>query len=117
VSDDRQLSDEATVKGLNKLCFEHFMAENKPFLNPDLRIADLAAELNVNRTTLSVFINETYQMNYSCFINGYRYETFKQLVKQPENAILTKSALAERAGFHSYRSLLRYQNKGTTHEN
>jgi len=115
--DDRQLSDDATVKGFNKLHFEQFMSENKPYLNPDLRIADLAAELNVNRTTLSVFINETYQMNYSCFINGYRYETFKQLVKQPENAILTKSALAERAGFHSYRSLLRYQNKGTTHEN
>ena len=96
--------------GLNKNILENYMEEQKPYLNPDLRISDLAASLGVNRTYVSSFINDEFQMNFSCFINRYRYDAFKKLTQIPENATLTKAAQAEMAGFNSLRSFQRYQN-------
>lgn len=94
---------------LNKQHMEQHMVMHKPYLDPALRIATLAADLGVNRTYLSTFINDVYQKNFSCFINSYRYDAFQQLINNPENALLTKAAMAKMSGFISYHSLLRFQ--------
>ena len=81
------------------------MRTARPYLNPRLRITDLAAALNTNRSYLSAFINSTYNMNFSQLINSYRLEEFRRLEKErPE---LNKTERAVMAGFGSYRSYVR----------
>lgn len=112
VVDTEALPQEGALErpnALTKRRVERYMAKHKPYLDPNLRIADLAAGLGVNRTHVSAFINETYQMNFSRFINNYRYEAYQELAQNQENAMLKKTALAEMAGFNSYRSFLRFK--------
>lgn len=98
-----------THSGLSKEVLVAYMESRKPYLNPDLRIADMAMDLGVNRTYVSSLINDEFRMNFSCFINRYRFHEFKKLAQEPEYAVLTKAAQAEMAGFNSFRSFLRYQ--------
>ena len=87
--------------------FEGFMSSRKPYLDAQLRIIDLAAELGTNRSYLSSFINETYGMNFSQFINGYRMREFYRLVEEYPEA--NKSELVMKVGFGSYRSFARIE--------
>jgi AraC-like DNA-binding protein len=87
--------------------FERFMNDEKPYLNPELKITDLVAELRVNRTYLSAFINAEYQMNFSCLINFYRIKAYDELRNDATKKHLTNQELIELVGFKSYRSFLR----------
>ena len=87
--------------------FEEFMDTRKPYLDARLRITDLAAVLGTNRSYLSSFINETYGMNFSQLINGYRMREFYRLVEERPEA--NKSELALKVGFGSYRSFARIE--------
>lgn len=83
------------------------MSEQKPYLNPQLRIVDLTEELHTNRTYLSGFINRTYGLNSSGFINRLRMREFNALSKNPDFGQASKDELASQAGFENYRSYLR----------
>jgi AraC-like DNA-binding protein len=48
-----------------------------------------------------------YGVNFSVFINKYRLLEYKALKKNPEYCNMSKSELAEMAGFNSYRSFQR----------
>lgn len=85
--------------------FEAYICYHKPYLNPHLRITDLAVGLGTNRSYLSAFINTTYGVNFSQLVNRYRVEEFRRLEKEkPE---LNKAELAVAVGFGSYRSYAR----------
>lgn len=90
---------------INKEDFDTFMRNEKPYINPELKVTDLAAHFHTNRSYISSFINETYKMNFSRLINSYRLEEFYQL--ESENPGTNKNLLAIRAGFGSYRSFIR----------
>jgi AraC-like DNA-binding protein len=110
-----QINDEQTGENLSaspkavlvKEEFERFMHEEKPYLNPELKITDLVAELRVNRTYLSAFINAEYQVNFSCLINFYRIKAYDELRNDATKKHLTNQELIELVGFKSYRSFLR----------
>lgn len=91
----------------SKQKFEHYVNSEKPFLNPKLRIEDVARGLNTNRTYVSTFINETYGMNFSAYMNYRRIDEFERLMADPANASLSKYDLAIKAGFGSYRNSTR----------
>ncbi|MDH6354236.1 AraC-like DNA-binding protein [Dysgonomonas sp. PH5-45] len=107
--DDRKKhhAEEHQKQGLNKERFEKYMCENKPYLNPKLKIADLILPLYTNRTYLSSFINCNYGMSFNQFINACRLHEFTQLRNNPLYASLSEQELAEKAGFCNYRSYLR----------
>ena len=92
---------------LTRDSFDAFMRVEKPYLNADLRITDLVDKLHVNRTYISSFINKEYGVNFSIFINKYRLQEYKALKEMPEYCKMSKSELAEMAGFNSYRSFQR----------
>lgn len=92
---------------LSRKRFETFICERKPYLNPELRITDLAGELCTNRTYLSGFINSEYSMNFSRYINRLRLEELDRLRRLPQSRDETNMELVLRAGFSSYRSYLR----------
>jgi AraC-like DNA-binding protein len=98
---------------LSREFFDSFMKVEKPYLNADLRITDLVDMLHVNRTYISSFINMEYGVNFSVFINRYRLLEYKALKKNPEYCKMSKSELAEMAGFNSYRSFQRTEKEIT----
>jgi AraC-like DNA-binding protein len=86
---------------------EVLMQKEKPYLEPELTLPDIANKLHVGTHILSKVINEMYQKNFHDFINSYRIEEFKQLVKQPKFRGYTIVSVAMEAGFNSKTSFNR----------
>lgn len=63
-----------------KETLEYFMQHEKPYLNSDLRLGDLANSLNISRHHMSQIINEHFDTNFFDFINTYRIEESKDLL-------------------------------------
>jgi AraC-like DNA-binding protein len=93
------LSPEATTEILDRLRLH--MATTHPNRNPDLSLADLAAQLHLPTHHLSQVINEQCQQNFFDFINTYRIEEVKQQLLQPETAHLKLEEIGFAAGFNS----------------
>jgi len=106
-TDEDEISLYLKKNVLNRNSFDSFMKVEKPYLNADLRITDLVDMLHVNRTYISTFINREYGVNFSVFINKYRLLEYNALKELPEYCGMSRSELAEMAGFNSYRSFQR----------
>ena len=52
----------------------------KPYLNPDLKIVDIAESINVSVKSLSQVINESFNLNFFDFINNQRIEYAQKLM-------------------------------------
>lgn len=92
---------------------ETLMLREKPYTNPELKIADLATMLGRSAHTLSYLFNQHLNRNYYDYINDYRIEEFKRLINEDEYSKYTLSALAELCGFSSRASFFRYFKKAT----
>jgi YesN/AraC family two-component response regulator len=99
------------VKTLHKVSFEYFIRQEKPYLNPELKITDLAAALATNRSYLSNFINSKYRMNFSRYINQQRLEELERLNNDPAYNSFSKVSLLLKAGFSSYQGYSRFAKK------
>jgi AraC-like DNA-binding protein len=91
---------------LDRQRFDSYMTDKKPYLNPELCITDMTADLITNRTYLSNFINKEYGMNFRTLVNTYRLRELERLRRAPEYAHLDNMDIIMRAGFSSYRSYL-----------
>lgn len=75
------------------------MEDNRPYLNENFSIHDLASLVFTNKTSLSRAINNSTGMNFRHFINDYRVNYSLVLMeKEPELKVLE---LSERSGFHN----------------
>jgi AraC-like DNA-binding protein len=77
------------------------MDTEKPYLEPDLSLADLARRLPINAVLLSQIINAGAGKNFNDFVNEYRVEEFKRQVHEPAKAHLTLLGIALDCGFNS----------------
>lgn len=80
---------------------ERFMRENKPYLDANLSMADLAAALDMPKHELSRVINSTFGRNFFDYVNGYRIQEFVLIHNDPGSAHLSLLGLAYQAGFNS----------------
>lgn len=78
-----------------------YMTTEKPYLDSDLSLADLARRLHTNSVLLSQVINTGAGKNFNDFVNEYRVEEFKHQVRNPANAHLNFLGLALDCGFNS----------------
>lgn len=78
-----------------------FMESQKPFLNPDLTLRQLAVLMHSNTSVLSGVINQGFGKNFNDFINEYRVQSFQEAVKDEKNKNLTLVAIAYDCGFNS----------------
>lgn len=90
-----------------------FFEQDKPFLNPELKISDLATTLGININVLSAVINTAFAKNYNDFVNDYRIEEFKKQVNLTDNQHLTLLAIAFDCGFNSKTTFNRAFKKAT----
>jgi len=79
----------------------HCLENERPYLNPDLSLDDLARLVNCRKELLSKAINQGLSTNFYRLINEHRIMEFEALAKNPANAHLTHLALALEAGFRS----------------
>jgi AraC-like DNA-binding protein len=77
------------------------MENSKVFLNPNLKLDDLAASLKINRNQLSQVINDELGQSFNSLINSYRIDHAKSQLTDKEFDHLTISAIAFEAGFNS----------------
>lgn len=84
-----------------------YMENEKPFLNPELCLPDLADSLGIPRNQLSLVINKLHNKNFYEFVNHYRVNEVKQLMIDPSNKHLKLISLAYDAGFNSKASFNR----------
>ena len=77
------------------------MANEKPYLDPDLTIRDLAKAIKVHPNHLSRIINEHHGLGFNDYINRLRIDAVKDLFADPLNRDRTILELMYDAGFNS----------------
>jgi len=95
------------VNGKNKIDRElidrilSFMAERKPYLDPELTLTSLAEAVGIPRGQLSQVINDGVGDNFYDFVNKYRVEQVKMLMNDPAMKNFNMLGIALEAGFKS----------------
>ena len=87
---------------------QEVMETEKPYLQTDLKVADLAAMVGISSHKLSQFFSQHKGHTFYDYVNRFRVEEFKRLVKDEKTRSLTLSAMAEKAGFSSRASFFRH---------
>ena len=80
---------------------ESLMAIEKLFLNPTLGLPDLAARVNITPHQLSYLINEGFNENFYQFVNRFRVEEAKRLLRSEMHRHLNMVGIAYESGFNS----------------
>lgn len=93
------LSQQAISTLENKLTT--LMSVQEPFLNPQLKLNDLAQLLEVSSHHLSQILNDSLKQNFYEFINAYRVEKAKKNLLAPSKQHYTIEAIAFESGFQS----------------
>ena len=104
--DDDNLQMEAILSQIDQ-----FMHEKKPFLKQNLSIHELSVEIGVPVYTLSRVINSVKGINYNKWLNQYRIAYFIELYQHTDNQQLTLEALAQKTGFVSRVTFIKYFKK------
>jgi AraC-like DNA-binding protein len=78
-----------------------YLLMHKCYLEPNLNIGKLANELDTTIHKISFIINKGFQTNFNQFINSYRIEEAKKLLKNPNYQNYTIEAIAYEVGFNS----------------
>ncbi len=95
------------LKELNTIKVEllSYFENNKPWLDPQLNILQVAKNIGTNRSYVSNIINEQIGCNFNQFVNSYRINEAKLLFKKkPELSI---AEISELSGFGSINSFIR----------
>jgi len=88
------------VQGL-KQDLDHLMDQDKVYKTPNLKIDDLALQLNVGVHLLSQLINDNLGQNFATFINSYRIQEAQRLLLSKEHTHLSIEAIGYEVGFNS----------------
>lgn len=78
-----------------------FMEEEKPYLDCNLTIEDLAKSLGISRHHLTEVINKYLKKNFYEFVNEFRLEKVKTLLLDKSKTHITLVGIAFEAGFNS----------------
>ncbi|WP_101445717.1 AraC family transcriptional regulator [Aquimarina sp. MAR_2010_214] len=85
----------------------NYMEEEKPYLDHETKQSDIADKLNMSVHLFSEVLNVCFQKNFNNFINLYRVDTAKQLMKEPKYQHYKILAIGYEAGFPSKTSFNR----------
>ncbi|MEO1021582.1 MAG: helix-turn-helix domain-containing protein [Bacteroidota bacterium] len=92
--------DEETGKEL-LMTLEQLMINEKPYLNSELSLRELASLMNISTHNLTEVINRLAGVNFYDFVNGYRVQETQHKLKSAEFASYTILAIGLESGFNS----------------
>lgn len=102
------IADEDIGSAETLLCDNHlaicehlmeYLEKEKPYLNPNIKIIDVADCLKTNKSYLSRVINSHFKKNFSQFINWYRVRDSMDLYMRDPTVDI--STMASKSGFQS----------------
>ncbi len=93
----KKIEDSAAESLLKKL--KEMVHDKKLYKNPDIKLSDIAKELDISPHQLSQLLNDNLKKSFALFINEYRIEEAQRLLK--ENHQFTLEAIGFEAGFSS----------------
>jgi AraC-like DNA-binding protein len=100
LSDEQLLLSAETMEVINTNLMR-FLKEEQQYLDPNIKINNVAKEIGTNTKYLSYVINLSYQKSYSAFINDFRIEHAKELLSKKEYNQYTIETIAKMSGFNS----------------
>ena len=80
---------------------DDLMSRKKLFLNPELSLAEVSAELLIPKHHLTQAINTELGKNFYAYINELRVTKFMEMVADPKYKDYTFLAIAFECGFNS----------------
>ena len=83
---------------------EKLLDEKQLFLKNDLTIETTASALSISRTYLSQIVNESFDLNFTAYINKRRINHSIQMLSDSINNKYSIAGIAELSGFHSISS-------------
>jgi len=92
------LSENFSLELKRKL--QEIMKEQKPYLDPEVRLDSLAALLDISRHHASQIINQHFSAHFYDFINKYRIDDAEQLLRDPDSS-LSITDVAYQTGFNN----------------
>ena len=95
------------------LKIKQFMEKERPYLNPEFNLRNLAQALQWSIHETSETINQGFGKNFNEFTNDYRIENVKQLLVDPAYDHLSLVAIAFDSGFNSKATFNRVFKKTT----
>lgn len=90
-----KVNDPALIK------LKQYMMDEKPFLNPSLTIQDIAVAIEIPVRELSVLINQNVNQHFYDFVNSYRIEQAKEILKDTTKSKVTILEILYEVGFNS----------------
>ena len=78
---------------------QSYMKSERPFLDEDLKLADVADAMHITPHQLSEILNERLGRNFARFVNHYRIEEARRLLSEESDRTVLSIALA--VGFNS----------------
>src|SRR5690606_33496639 len=109
-NDEKYQKNSAKIEGLKPLVaqIDELMKRDKPFLNPEYALSDLANSLGISNHDLSIILNNLMNTTFYQYINSKRVSYFiahsKRIVQEDQNIL----NLAYESGFHSQCIVKRY---------
>jgi AraC-like DNA-binding protein len=80
---------------------QQLMADEQPWLEPELTLAELAHRLRTNTSLLSHVINTGCGQNFNDFVNSYRVAEAERKLQDPRLAHYSLVGIALESGFNS----------------
>lgn len=97
------LSDESVLEIATKI--KEYLDKNKEFQrNPDAKVKQLAAEINVKYPELSYVLKVHFELTFNNFINSLRIEEAKELIKNNDKTNYKMDVIGEIVGFKTKNS-------------
>ncbi|MEO9870279.1 helix-turn-helix domain-containing protein [Ekhidna sp.] len=94
------------------------METDKKYLNPDLKLDDLASMLETSQVYVSSLLNKELNLSFNDFVNRYRVEEVKAKLETEALDKYTLLSLAKDSGFKSkttfYRAFQKFTNQSPT---
>lgn len=96
----KQRFTEEEAKALSERLIAH-MNEERPYLNQELTLSELSAQVNLAKHELTELLNLNMGKNFFTFVNEFRLKAVVRRLANPDYDHLTIMAIANDCGFNS----------------
>ncbi len=98
---DEKVADDITQR------LKEYMKSERPYMNPDLKLINVADRIGVSPQILSQVLNTCLNIRFNDYINQFRIEEFKETIDSEDRNKYTLQSLAKQCGFSSYSTFFR----------
>lgn len=97
--DKPRFTEEQAAELIEKL--QHHMLEERSYLNPELTLGELSAQINLAKHELTDLLNIHIGKNFFSYVNEFRLKAVIRRLENPDFDHLTIIAIANDCGFNS----------------